>query len=113
MLLLPAARWACRRAPGFLGGPRVAGEGVRSIAMEAGGPANNVNYGEAAIMTSIAELDEVGVAHAGAGANRALAALRDPDAGLSALSLCAAELGLLAVNSIGWCIRQVFVSVTK
>jgi len=31
--------------------------------MEAAGLASNVNYGEAAIMTSIAELDEVGVAH--------------------------------------------------
>jgi hypothetical protein len=47
---------------GFFADPRVAGEAVRSVAIEA-----------AAIMASIAQLDEVGVAHTGAGANRTLA----------------------------------------
>ena len=44
-----------------------------SVAIEAAGLANNVNYSEAAIMAWIARLDEVGVAHTDAGANRALA----------------------------------------
>ena len=60
----------------FFADPRVSDEAVLSVAIEAAGLANNVNYGEAAMMASIAELDEVGVAHAGAGANRTLAALR-------------------------------------
>jgi hypothetical protein len=60
----------------FFADPRVSDEAVLSVAIEAAGLANNVNYSEAAIMASIARLDEVGVAHAGAGANRALAALR-------------------------------------
>jgi Bacterial capsule synthesis protein PGA_cap len=51
--------------------PRVAGEAVRSVAIQATGLANNVDYGEAAIMTSIARLDELGGAYTGAGANRA------------------------------------------
>jgi hypothetical protein len=46
---------------GFFADPRVAGKAVRSVAIEA------------AIMASIAQLDEVGVAHTGAGANRTLA----------------------------------------
>ena len=37
------------------------------------GIANNVNYGEAAILASIARLDQLGIAHTGAGANRAAA----------------------------------------
>jgi poly-gamma-glutamate synthesis protein (capsule biosynthesis protein) len=57
----------------FFADPRVSDEAVLSVAIEAAGLANNVNYSEAAIMASIARLDEVGVAHTGAGANRALA----------------------------------------
>jgi poly-gamma-glutamate capsule biosynthesis protein CapA/YwtB (metallophosphatase superfamily) len=37
------------------------------------GLANNVNYGDAAILASIASLDRAGIAHVGAGANRASA----------------------------------------
>jgi hypothetical protein len=46
---------------------------VLSVAIEAAGLANNVNYSEAAIMASIARLDEVGVAYTDAGANPATA----------------------------------------
>jgi len=60
-------------APGFAD-PRVSDEAVPSVvAIEAAGLANNVNYSEAAIMASIARLDEVGVAHTDAGANWAFA----------------------------------------
>jgi poly-gamma-glutamate synthesis protein (capsule biosynthesis protein) len=58
---------------GFFADPVVAGEALQSAGIQAVGLANNVNYGEAAIIASIARLDELGIAHAGAGANRALA----------------------------------------
>src|SRR5437899_4920658 len=58
---------------GFFADPVVAGEALRSAGVQAVGLANNVNYGEAAIMASIARLDELGIAHTGAGANRASA----------------------------------------
>ena len=58
---------------GFFADPDAAGEALRSAGVRAVGLANNVNYGEAAIMSSIARLNELGIAHTGAGANRALA----------------------------------------
>jgi len=58
---------------GFFADPQVAGEALQSAGVQAVGLANNVNYGEAAIMTSITRLDGLGVARTGAGANRALA----------------------------------------
>jgi poly-gamma-glutamate capsule biosynthesis protein CapA/YwtB (metallophosphatase superfamily) len=61
---------------GFYADPSVAGEALKSAGIHAVGIANNVNYGEAAITGSIARLDEIGIAHTGAGAN--LAAARAP-----------------------------------
>ena len=58
---------------GFYADPSVAGEALKSAGIQAVGVANNVNYGEAAITGSIARLDEIGIAHTGAGANRAAA----------------------------------------
>jgi poly-gamma-glutamate capsule biosynthesis protein CapA/YwtB (metallophosphatase superfamily) len=58
---------------GFYADPVLAGEALRSAGIHAVGIANNVNYGEAAILTSIKRLDQLGIAHTGAGANRALA----------------------------------------
>src|SRR5271168_989076 len=58
---------------GFFADPIVAGEALQSAGIHAIGLANNVNYGEAAIMASIARLDELGIVHTGAGANRAMA----------------------------------------
>src|SRR5260370_12244139 len=58
---------------GFYADPPVAGEALKSAGIHAVGVANNVNYGEAAISGSIARLDEIGIAHTGAGANRAAA----------------------------------------
>ena len=61
---------------GFFADPEIAGEALQTAGIQAVGIANNVNYGEAAIMASITRLDELGVAHTGAGANRALRARR-------------------------------------
>ena len=58
-----AARWHAVEHQVFFADPRVSDEAVLSVAIEAAGLANNVNYSEAAIMASIARLDEVGVAH--------------------------------------------------
>lgn len=58
---------------GFFADPLVAGEALRSAGIHAVGIANNVNYGEAAITGSIARLDDIGIEHTGAGANRAAA----------------------------------------
>src|SRR5258708_2003192 len=53
-----------------------AGKALAFGGIQAVGIANNVHYGEAAILSSIARLDELGVRHAGAGPN--LAAARAP-----------------------------------
>lgn len=53
---------------GFFASPK-SGETLRSAGIGAVGVANNVNYGDAAITASIARLDDLGVAHTGAGAN--------------------------------------------
>jgi poly-gamma-glutamate capsule biosynthesis protein CapA/YwtB (metallophosphatase superfamily) len=58
---------------GFYADPSVAAEALKSAGVHAVGVANNVNYGEAAITGSIARLDEIGIVHTGAGANRAAA----------------------------------------
>ena len=58
---------------GFFADPIAAGMALQSAGIRAVGLANNVNYGEAAILASITRLDGLGIAHTGAGANRALA----------------------------------------
>lgn len=58
---------------GFYADPSLAGEALKSAGIHAVGVANNVNYGEAAITASISRLDEIGIAHTGAGENRAAA----------------------------------------
>src|SRR5271154_3584867 len=55
---------------GFFAAPTVGGEALAHARIRAVGIANNVNYGEAAIMGSVARLDALGIAHTGAGANR-------------------------------------------
>ena len=55
---------------GFFAAPGPAGEALKYAGIDAVGIANNVNYGEAAINASVARLDEIGVKHTGAGANR-------------------------------------------
>ena len=95
----------------FFADPRVSDEAVLSVAIEAAGLANNVNYSEAAI---IASLGEVAVAHTDAGANWALArapAILRRDG--VRVGFGAAQLGLLAESSIGWYTRQEFMSRHK
>jgi poly-gamma-glutamate synthesis protein (capsule biosynthesis protein) len=58
---------------GFYAAPGAGGDALRHAGIRAVGIANNVNYGEAAIPASVAPLDELGIAHTGAGANRAAA----------------------------------------
>src|SRR5260370_18898483 len=58
---------------GFYADPSVDDEALKSAGIHAVGVANNVNYGEAAISGSIARLDELGLVHTGAGANRTAA----------------------------------------
>jgi poly-gamma-glutamate capsule biosynthesis protein CapA/YwtB (metallophosphatase superfamily) len=58
---------------GFFADPAIGGEALALAGVDAVGMANNVNYGEAAILASVAELDRLGIAHCGAGANRAAA----------------------------------------
>lgn len=58
---------------GFFADPEIAGAVLQAAGFDAVGIANNVNYGEAAIRASIARLDALGLAHTGAGPNRAVA----------------------------------------
>ena len=53
--------------------PKIGGEALRQAGISAVGIANNVNYGDAAITASIGRLDELGIAHTGAGMNVATA----------------------------------------
>lgn len=53
--------------------PLIAAEALTLAGFDAVGTANNVTYGEAAILASLARLDELGIAHTGAGRNRAAA----------------------------------------
>jgi poly-gamma-glutamate capsule biosynthesis protein CapA/YwtB (metallophosphatase superfamily) len=61
---------------GFFADPAIAGEALKLGGFCAVGLANNVNYGGAAILGSIAQLDRLGLAHTGAGIN--VAAARAP-----------------------------------
>src|SRR5690348_111699 len=58
---------------GFFASPHIGGEALRCAGVSAVGIANNVNYGEGAILASIARLDALGIPHTGAGANVASA----------------------------------------
>src|ERR1700733_7772190 len=58
---------------GFFADPQVGGEALRLSGIHAVGIANNVNYGAESIAASIRRLDQIGVAHTGAGADLAAA----------------------------------------
>src|SRR6185437_14861250 len=51
---------------GFFADPEIAGEALRIAGIAGVGIANNVNYGAAAILGSLAELDRFGIVHTGA-----------------------------------------------
>jgi poly-gamma-glutamate synthesis protein (capsule biosynthesis protein) len=70
-LYQPAAQHSVANE-GFHAAP-AAGRALALAGLHAVGIANNVNYGSEAIRSSIAELDRLGIAHAGAGLDRARA----------------------------------------
>jgi poly-gamma-glutamate capsule biosynthesis protein CapA/YwtB (metallophosphatase superfamily) len=81
---------------GFYADPQTAGEALTSAGFAAVGVANNVNYGAAAILASISRLDRLGIAHTGAGADRAAA--RAP-----AIVECGGlRVGFLQRSSVYW-----------
>ncbi|HUB45392.1 MAG TPA: CapA family protein [Acetobacteraceae bacterium] len=54
---------------GFFADPDIGSRALLDAGISAVGIANNVNYGDAAILGSIARLDAIGLPHTGAGAN--------------------------------------------
>ena len=81
---------------GFFADPEIAGAALKSGAIAAVGIANNVNYGNAAILASIARLDRLGIAHTGAGSD--LAAARAP-----AIARCGGfTVGVVQRSSVYW-----------
>ena len=81
---------------GFYADPQIAGEALKAGGIAAVGVANNVNYGNAAILGSLARLDRLGVAHAGAGAD--LAAARAP----ALVPAGGRRVGILQRSSVYW-----------
>jgi poly-gamma-glutamate capsule biosynthesis protein CapA/YwtB (metallophosphatase superfamily) len=81
---------------GFFADPEIAGAALQTAGIAAVGLANNVNYGAAAISGSIARLDRLGIAHAGAGAD--LAAARAP----ATLERGGLRVGFLQRSSVYW-----------
>ena len=81
---------------GFFADPQIGGAVLTRADIDVVGLANNVNYGEAAINASIRQIDALGIAHTGAGANRAAA--RAP-----AFATCGdARVGFLQRSSVYW-----------
>lgn len=81
---------------GFYADPDSAGEALRIGGIATVGLANNVNYGNAAILGSIARLDRLGIAHTGAGEN--LAAARAP----AIVSSGGLRVGFVQRSSVYW-----------
>jgi poly-gamma-glutamate capsule biosynthesis protein CapA/YwtB (metallophosphatase superfamily) len=81
---------------GFFADPVVGGEALRLGGLQAVGIANNVHYGEAHILASIARLDALGIPHTGAG--RDLAAARAP----VILERRGVRVGFLQRSSVYW-----------
>jgi poly-gamma-glutamate capsule biosynthesis protein CapA/YwtB (metallophosphatase superfamily) len=81
---------------GFFADPGIGGATLRGAGIAGVGIANNVNYGEAAILSSIARLDALGIAHTGAGAD--LAAARAP----AIIEQAGLRFGFLQRSSVYW-----------
>jgi poly-gamma-glutamate synthesis protein (capsule biosynthesis protein) len=81
---------------GFFADPDVGAAALHGSAIGAVGIANNVNYGEAAILSSIARLGSAGIPHTGAGAN--LAAARAP----VVIERAGLRFGILQRSSVYW-----------
>lgn len=80
---------------GFFADPAVAAAALKLAGIGAVGIANNVHYGEA-INESVAQLDRIGILHAGAGKN--LAAARSP----AILARAGIRFGFLQRSSVYW-----------
>lgn len=83
------------RNEGFFADPKC-GKALVLGGIQVVGIANNVHYGDAAILSSIARLDELGVRHTGAGAN--LAAARAP----VAVERVGVRCGFVQRSSVYW-----------
>jgi poly-gamma-glutamate capsule biosynthesis protein CapA/YwtB (metallophosphatase superfamily) len=81
---------------GFFADPGVGGEALRLGGLQAVGIANNVHYGDANIMASIARLDALGIPHTGAGKD--LASARAP----VILKRGGVRFGFLQRSSVYW-----------
>jgi poly-gamma-glutamate capsule biosynthesis protein CapA/YwtB (metallophosphatase superfamily) len=81
---------------GFFADPAVGGEALKLAGIHAVGIANNVHYGDTNIQASIARLDQLGIQHAGAGAD--LAAARAP----VILERNGVRFGFLQRSSVYW-----------
>jgi hypothetical protein len=81
---------------GFFADPVIGGDALKHAGIYAVGIGNNVHFGEAAITASIARLDQLGIAHVGAGAN--LAAARAP----AILERNGVRFGFLQRSSVYW-----------
>ncbi len=81
---------------GFFADPAIGGEALKLAGFAAVGLANNVNYGATAILGSIAQLDRLGIAHAGAGAD--LAAARAP----AIVKRAGTRVGFVQRSSVYW-----------
>jgi poly-gamma-glutamate capsule biosynthesis protein CapA/YwtB (metallophosphatase superfamily) len=93
-LTIPAAH--SHGNEGFFADPAVGGVALRLSGIQAVGIANNVHYGDANIMASIARLDELGIPHAGAGKD--LASARAP----VILERNGVRFGFLQRSSVYW-----------
>ncbi len=85
-----------RSNPAFFAPSIAAGAALKLGGIQAVGIANNVNFGDAPIRASIARLDELGIAHTGAGMN--LAEARAP----VVLNRQGARIGVLQRTSVYW-----------
>ena len=81
---------------GFFADPVAGGEALRLSGLQAVGIANNVHYGDANIMASIARLDALGIPHTGAGKD--LASARAP----VILERAGVRFGFLQRSSVYW-----------
>jgi poly-gamma-glutamate capsule biosynthesis protein CapA/YwtB (metallophosphatase superfamily) len=81
---------------GFFADPTIGGAVLTRAGIGVVGVANNVNYGEAAIGSSIAALDRLGIPFTGAGVNRAAA--RRP----AIVTRNGTRLGFLQRSSVYW-----------
>jgi poly-gamma-glutamate capsule biosynthesis protein CapA/YwtB (metallophosphatase superfamily) len=81
---------------GFFADPAIGGEALALAGIHVVGIANNVNYGAANIMASIARLDQIGILHTGAGPD--LNAARAP----AIIARNGVRVGIVQRSSVYW-----------